>query len=99
MRQNHRRIGALVAKPDESTNGGSLMPERNVLGRPLEACGIEPMTGFFRTGCCETGPDDVGSHTVCARMTAEFLAFSRAQGNDLSTPMPEHGFPGLKPGD
>jgi uncharacterized protein len=75
------------------------MPERNVLGRPLEACGIEPMTGFFRTGCCETGPDDVGSHTVCARMTAEFLAFSRSQGNDLSTPMPEHGFPGLKPGD
>jgi uncharacterized protein (DUF2237 family) len=75
------------------------MPQRNVLGRPLEACGVEPMTGFFRTGCCETGPEDVGSHTVCARMTAEFLAFSRAHGNDLSTPMPEHGFPGLKPGD
>ena len=57
------------------------------------------MTGFFRNGCCETGPEDVGLHTVCAVMTAEFLAFSRAVGNDLTTPMPEYGFPGLKPGD
>lgn len=75
------------------------MAQQNVLGRPLETCGILPLTGFFRTGCCETGPEDVGSHTVCAMMTEEFLAFSRSRGNDLSTPMPEHGFPGLKPGD
>jgi uncharacterized protein (DUF2237 family) len=57
------------------------------------------MTGFFRTGCCETGPEDSGSHTVCAQLTAEFLAFSKEAGNDLSTPVPEYGFPGLKPGD
>jgi uncharacterized protein (DUF2237 family) len=75
------------------------MAQRNVLGRPLETCGIMPVTGFFRNGCCETSAEDLGSHTVCAVMTAEFLAFSRAQGNDLSTPMPEHGFPGLNPGD
>lgn len=72
---------------------------RNVLGGPLAICSTDPLTGFTRTGCCETGPDDVGSHTVCARVTAEFLAFSRSRGNDLSTPMPEYGFPGLKPGD
>lgn len=60
---------------------------------------MDPLTGFTRTGCCETGPDDLGSHTVCARVTAEFLAFSRSCGNDLSTPMPDYGFPGLKPGD
>ncbi|HZT51262.1 MAG TPA: DUF2237 domain-containing protein [Stellaceae bacterium] len=72
---------------------------RNVLGGPLETCSVRPMTGFFRNGCCDTGPMDAGSHTVCAVMTAEFLAFSKARGNDLSTPMPEYGFPGLKPGD
>jgi uncharacterized protein (DUF2237 family) len=70
-----------------------------VLGGLLESCSIAPMTGFFRDGCCNTGPEDLGSHTVCAVMTAEFLAFSRAQGNDLSTPRPEFGFAGLKPGD
>lgn len=73
--------------------------QRNVLGEPLEVCGLSPRTGFYRTGCCEVGPDDFGSHSVCAVMTAEFLAFSKARGNDLSTPNPEHGFPGLKPGD
>jgi len=73
--------------------------QRNVLGGPLAPCSTDPLTGFTRTGCCETGPDDLGSHTVCARVTAEFLAFSRSRGNDLSTPMPEYGFPGLKPGD
>jgi uncharacterized protein (DUF2237 family) len=72
---------------------------RNVLGGELKPCSLDPRTGFFRNGCCETGPDDLGLHTVCAVMTAEFLAFSKAAGNDLSTPVPEYGFPGLKPGD
>ena len=71
--------------------------QRNMLGQPLETCSAQPVTGFFRTGCCETDPADFGSHTVCAEMTAEFLAFSRSRGNDLSTPRP--GFVGLKPGD
>jgi uncharacterized protein len=72
---------------------------RNVLGEPLEICSIKPMSGFYRDGCCNTGPEDVGSHTVCVVMTAEFLKFSKSHGNDLSTPLPEFGFPGLKPGD
>jgi hypothetical protein len=72
---------------------------RNVLGGELQPCSLEPRTGFFRNGCCETGPDDTGLHTVCAVMTADFLAYSRSMGNDLTTPMPEWGFPGLKPGD
>lgn len=72
---------------------------QNVLGGRLETCSLDPRTGFTRTGCCETGPQDVGSHTVCAEMTAEFLAFSKSRGNDLSTPHPEWGFAGLKPGD
>ncbi len=71
----------------------------NVLGAPLEPCSTAPLTGFFRNGCCDTGATDHGSHTVCAVMTADFLAFSKARGNDLSTPRPEYGFPGLKPGD
>jgi hypothetical protein len=70
-----------------------------VLGGALEACSTRPLTGFFRDGCCNTSAEDVGSHTVCAVMTAEFLAFSKAAGNDLSTPHPEFGFAGLKPGD
>jgi uncharacterized protein (DUF2237 family) len=72
---------------------------KNVLGTDLEPCGFEPLTGFYRDGCCNTGGDDPGVHVVCAQMTAEFLAFSRAQGNDLSTAVPEAGFPGLQPGD
>jgi uncharacterized protein len=72
---------------------------RNVLGAELIPCSTDPLTGFFRNGCCETGPDDLGLHTVCAVMSAEFLAFSKAAGNDLSTPMPQYGFAGLKPGD
>jgi uncharacterized protein len=72
---------------------------RNVLGGELAPCSLDPVTGFFRNGCCETGPHDVGLHTVCAVMTADFLAFSKLVGNDLSTPMPEYGFAGLKPGD
>ena len=71
----------------------------NVLGEPLQACSFDPLTGFYRDGCCHTGPDDVGTHVVCARVTAEFLAFSQAVGNDLSTPRPEWRFAGLKPGD
>jgi uncharacterized protein len=74
-------------------------PARNVLGSPLETCSIRPMTGFFRNGCCDTGPQDAGHHTVCVVTTAEFLDFSKSRGNDLSTPLPEYGFPGLKPGD
>jgi uncharacterized protein len=72
---------------------------RNVLGQELTPCSLDPVTGFFRNGCCETGPHDVGMHTVCAVMTAEFLAFSKRAGNDLSTPRPDLGFPGLQPGD
>ena len=71
----------------------------NVFGEPIATCCTEPMTGFYRTGCCETGGDDQGVHTVCAVMTDEFLAFSKAAGNDLSTPMPQYGFAGLKAGD
>lgn len=75
---------------DESTN---------VFGEPLEDCSRNPLTGFFRDGCCNTSKQDTGSHTVCVEMTAEFLAFSKGRGNDLSTPRPELGFPGLQPGD
>lgn len=73
--------------------------ERNVLGGDLEPCGVDPVTGFYRDGSCATGPDDVGSHTVCAVVTAEFLEHQRAVGNDLVTPRPEYLFPGLRPGD
>ncbi|MHC4261157.1 MAG: DUF2237 family protein [Planctomycetota bacterium] len=72
---------------------------RNVLGGPLEPCSKDPMTGFFRDGCCNTCAEDTGSHTVCAQVTTEFLAFSAARGNDLSTPHPAFGFPGLVDGD
>ena len=71
----------------------------NVLGEPLAPCSAQPLTGFFRDGCCNTAPEDLGLHVVCTRVTAEFLEFSRSRGNDLSTPRPEFGFPGLKPGD
>ncbi|MEM6502327.1 MAG: DUF2237 domain-containing protein [Cyanobacteria bacterium P01_C01_bin.89] len=81
------------------TNGMSTSSSKNVLGEPLRVCGTDPMTGFFRDGCCETGPMDTGRHVVCAQVTAEFLEYTKAQGNDLSTPMPVYGFPGLKPGD
>jgi uncharacterized protein (DUF2237 family) len=72
---------------------------KNVLGTPLVSCGRDPMTGFYRNGRCDTGPKDFGLHLVCTRVTAEFLAFSAEHGNDLSTPNPEYGFPGLRPGD
>ncbi len=80
-------------------SGGVPGPARNVLGGRLTLCSEDPLTGFTRSGCCETGPEDTGSHTVCAVMTEAFLAFSRAHGNDLSTPRPEYGFPGLAEGD
>ncbi|MFO0967980.1 MAG: DUF2237 domain-containing protein [Gemmataceae bacterium] len=75
------------------------MPGKNVLGGPLKTCCMSPRTGFYRTGKCETGPGDQGLHVVCAEMTEEFLAFSVSRGNDLVTPVPEYGFPGLEPGD
>ncbi len=75
------------------------LPSLNVLGQPLEACSTDPVTGFFRDGCCNTGPMDRGLHTVCALMTAEFLALSKYLGNDLSIPPAEYVFKGLKPGD
>ncbi|MGH8809562.1 MAG: DUF2237 family protein [Noviherbaspirillum sp.] len=74
-------------------------PARNVFGEPLVPCSFDPLTGFLRDGCCKTNTDDIGTHVVCAIMTEEFLDFSKCQGNDLSTPVPEWGFPGLKPGD
>jgi uncharacterized protein (DUF2237 family) len=75
------------------------MADRNVLGGELEQCSSDPVTGFFRDGCCRTSPEDLGSHTICAVVTAEFLAHQRGIGNDLSTPVPEYQFPGLVPGD
>lgn len=75
------------------------MPERNVLGGDLEPCGLDPVTGWYRDGCCNTGPEDLGSHTVCALMTKDFLEHQRSIGNDLITPMPQFRFPGLVPGD
>ena len=72
---------------------------KNVLGDELQTCSTDPMTGFYRNGCCDTGGEDAGVHTVCARVTEDFLEFSKAQGNDLSTPMPQFGFAGLVPGD
>ncbi|MGP7999963.1 MAG: DUF2237 family protein [Streptosporangiaceae bacterium] len=75
------------------------MADRNVLGGELEPCGTDPVTGFYRDGCCNTGPEDVGSHTICAVVTAEFLAHQRGIGNDLTTPAPQFRFPGLVPGD
>ena len=84
---------------DETGGRPGRLPTRNVLGGTLDICSTNPMTGFFRDGCCNTSPEDVGSHTVCAVMTDEFLAYSKQAGNDLSTPMPEYGFAGLKEGD
>ncbi len=80
---------------DHSTAGGA----RNVLGGPLAECGARPLTGFFRDGCCNTSAEDIGRHVICAKMTSTFLEFSRKRGNDLSTPQPAYGFPGLKPDD
>ena len=75
------------------------MKQLNVFAEPIEECSSNPLTGFTRSGCCETGSEDLGSHTICIQVTREFLEFSRFRGNDLSTPVPDFGFPGLKPGD
>ncbi len=88
-----------MLRDDSAERGGGRRCGRNVLGEPIAICSITPMTGFYRDGCCNTGKEDAGSHTVCTVMTAEFLAFSKSCGNDLTTPVPEFGFPGLKPGD
>lgn len=85
--------------PLDMTGGGRRAPALNVLGGPLESCSHKPLTGFYRNGCCDTGIDDRGSHTVCIVATDSFLAFSARVGNDLSTARPEFGFPGLKAGD
>ena len=77
----------------------TVYPSVNVLGTPLQGCSMNPKTGFYRDGCCNTGPDDRGSHTVCVQVNREFLEFSRSVGNDLSSPAPQFGFAGLKPGD
>jgi len=73
--------------------------QKNVFGEPIASCSEAPVTGFYRNGCCDTGPEDIGSHTVCAIMTDEFLTYTKSAGNDLSTPVPAYGFPGLKAGD
>ena len=88
-----------MLRDDRDEQWGARMSARNVLGEPLDLCSIKPMTGFYRDGCCNTGSEEVGSHTVCAVMTDAFLTFSKSRGNDLSTPVPEIGFAGLKPGD
>jgi uncharacterized protein len=89
----------MEANPLRDTLEHVRTPGRNVFGDPLQTCSDLPVTGFFRDGCCNTGPQDVGSHTVCVVVTAEFLEFSKRAGNDLSTPIPEFDFPGLEPGD
>ena len=88
-----------MLRDDTTDPGRRRAAGRNVFGEPLDICSIKPTTGFYRDGCCNTGQEDIGSHTVCAVMTSAFLDFSKSRGNDLSTPMPEAGFPGLKPGD
>ena len=84
----------MISSGQESESG-----PLNVLGGTLSSCSQDPLTGFFRTGCCESGPEDAGRHVICVRVSEEFLAFSRAVGNDLSTPAPQYGFPGLQAGD
>jgi uncharacterized protein len=107
--QNHNRSCLITQANKTSTNPKSSMTnfqnhsnskiEKNVLGQDLRSCCTSPMTGFYRDGFCRTGPDDHGVHTVCVILNQEFLVFSKGRGNDLSTPLPEYGFPGLKPGD
>ena len=89
----------MIDRRNGHRNGHGRPESHNVLGGKLETCCLSPRTGFFRSGACETGPEDAGSHTVCAQMTAEFLEFSVRMGNDLVTPMPQYDFPGLQPGD
>lgn len=93
---SHCKAARDQAKPPSDTRK---VMERNVLGGPLESCSSDPLTGFYRDGCCHTGSEDFGSHTICAVVTAEFLEYQASIGNDLGTPMPAYHFPGLKPGD
>jgi uncharacterized protein len=86
-----------MLKDDAGKGGGRHNEPKNVLGGRLEVCSLSPMTGFFRDGCCDTSREDIGSHTLCTAMTAGFLEFSKSCGNDLATPVPEFGFPGLRP--
>jgi len=95
----NRVVGSVGAAPRRAARDTRAVADSNVLGEPLQPCGTDPMTGFYRDGCCSTGPQDVGRHTICAVVTAEFLEHQRAIGNDLSTPMPAYRFPGLSPGD
>jgi len=88
-----------LAESEDKTLPEGTAPSVNLLGEKLEPCSLDPITGFLRNGCCEAHVSDAGAHTVCALMTAEFLEFSKSRGNDLSTPRPEFGFAGLKPGD
>src|SRR5262245_20553384 len=92
------RAETAMLRDDSGHGGGRPNTPRNVLGDRLDVCSINPMTGFFRDGCCDTEQEDIGSHTVCAVMTAAFLAFSKSRGKDLSTPVPELGFRGRKSG-
>src|ERR1039458_1631613 len=91
-----RRKATALVDPALSDTAG--MADRNVLGSELESCGFDPVTGFYRDGCCRTGSEDQGSHTICAVVTSEFLEHQRRIGNDLSTPVPQYRFPGLVPG-
>jgi uncharacterized protein len=88
-----------MLRDDRSDEGGRRRSPGNVFGEPLDVCSIKPTTGFYRDGCCDTGREDMGSHTICAVMTSAFLEYSKSRGNDLSTPVPAFGFPGLNPGD
>ena len=99
IRGSFVRMRPAMLRDDSTDPGRKPISALNVLGERLEICSFQPMTGFYRDGCCKTGREDVGSHTVYVVMTAEFLEFSKSRGNDLSTPLPEFGFPGLKPGD
>jgi uncharacterized protein (DUF2237 family) len=95
----HALKRAATIHPGQYLGVSERVTERNVLGGPLEPCGTDPLTGFYRDGCCSTGAEDLGRHTICAVVTAEFLEHQRSIGNDLTTPMPQYRFPGLVPGD
>jgi uncharacterized protein (DUF2237 family) len=99
LAQGSGNFTTLRPVPPQCAEEGAMAEQKNVLGGDLMVCCFAPLTGFYRDGACRTGPKDVGSHVVCVKVDAGFLAFSKARGNDLGTPVPEYGFPGLKPGD